>query len=587
MPPPSSSAALRHRAHIIATSVEEQEAALKEWRARARQNSETLHRLHSKIDAHKKTAETVKRGGRWLAECASLQRESVSCELDLGKAYASCTHLLPESLRSELAAQEAETMRLLNSLSESVMSVRKELQGLHRQAEEPSRQTLEALAKRLSGLRKELLKKKEATAVEAEKILSEDASNEGGQDAAMEALQSLVQARMETFEGLCGLSDGTLHAALVETYRSALQTAGTDAVSQAATAAAAGRGQKGDPTLTPAELRTVALLLKTYDGEMASGATAAAISDELCDRVRRAVPRFSKAAARRAVDEVLRQKRDRVYVRSVTLQYNKKTTELLESFKKAMTAEDEIVQMRNSMKDEARMREERQAKTQQELERLRGAREAKDALRRAEEEATRMEEEEKQQQVLRAREAEFQERLGRLRVYQQQQRELQEKERAVQQAIAEEAALQKAIQQEHNAKRVEERKKEYAEKRRLRRKQQEEIDELNRAHQRTLEAFFKGVERRLGVTCDAERVLQPTTSSQQEVPFVSFAEAAQCKLRGYTVEDVMRDPRVRLQLALLEAGLHQTPYGREVISRGYHVPAAQRASEDNPLRLEY
>ncbi|RNF02930.1 coiled-coil domain protein [Trypanosoma rangeli] len=583
MPPPKNSAALRHRAHIIAFSVEEQEAALMEWRAKARRDSEKLQCLHSKIDAHKKVTETVKREGRWLAACASLQREFISSDLELGKAYASCMHLLPESLRHELAKQGEQNMQLLNSLSAGVMSVRKALQELREHNEEPSQQTVQALAEKLSVLRKELLQKKLATDVEAAQILAEDARVEGSQDTPMEALQKLMQAKMETFEGLCESSDGTLHAALMETYRTALQTAGAAAVSQTA----AGKDQKSGVPFLPTELNTVSLILKTYDAEMESGTTASAVLDEVYDRVRRAVPHFTKTLARRAVDEALRQKRDRVYLRSVTLQYNKRATELLESFKKAMMAEEEIMQLRNSIKDEARVREERQYKAQKELERLREAREVKDALRRAEEEAKNMEEDEKRQQVLHAREAEFQERLGRLRVYQEQQRELQEKERAVQQALEEEAALKRAIQQDHNAKRVEERKREYAEKCRLRKKNQDEIAELNRAHQRALEAFFKGVERRLGVTCDAERVLQPTTSSQQEVPFVSFSEAAQYKLHGYTVDNFMRDPRFRLQLALFEAGLHQTPYGREVISGGYHVPVAQRASEDNPLRLEH
>ncbi|ESL12208.1 hypothetical protein TRSC58_00028 [Trypanosoma rangeli SC58] len=427
MPPPKTSAALRHRAHKIAFSVEEQEAALMEWRTKARQDSAKLHCLHSKIDTHKKLAETVKRGGRWLAECASLQREFISSDLELGKAYASCMYLLPESLRHELAKQEERNVQLLNSLNEGVMSVRKALQELREHNEEPSQQTVQALAEELSVLQKGLLQKKQATDVEAAQILLEDASVEGSQDAPMETLQRLMQAKMETFEGLCESSDRTLHAALMETYRTALQTAGADAVSQAA----AGKDPKSGVAFPPTELSTVSLILKTYDAEVESGATVSATLDEVCDRVQRAVPHFTKALARRAVDEALRQKRDRVYLRSVTLQYNKKATELLESFKRAMMAEEEIMQLRNSMKDEARMREERQCRAQKELERLREAREAKDALRRAEEEAEKLEEEEKRKQGTRAREAEFQERLGRLRVYRgaRRRRELRGEER--------------------------------------------------------------------------------------------------------------------------------------------------------------
>ncbi|KAF8299750.1 hypothetical protein TcYC6_0064670 [Trypanosoma cruzi] len=583
MPPPKKSVALRHRAHMIASSVEDQEAALMEWRARAQQGKETLQRIRSKMDAHKKSAETTKRGGRWLAEWTSLQREAVSRDLELSKAYASCAHLLPQSLRNKLAEQEEQKNELLGYLSERVTRIRKELEQLHKQKNQPSQEALRTLSESISALRKELLEKK-VTDVEAEKMICGEANGETDEQSPMETLQRLIQSTMMTFDGICESIDGKINAALVETYRNALQTEGENTTSRAA---ACTDRRVGTVLQSQNDLRTVSLILKTYDSEVESGTTAAAISEELYDRVQRALPHLSKMSARRVVDEALRQKRGRVYMRSVTLQYKKRTTELLESFKKAVMAEEEIMKMRNAISEEARMREERQQKTQEELERLRIAREAKDASRRAEEEAKKMEEDEKHQKLLCIREAEFQERLRRLREYQEEQRELQEKERVVQQALAEENALKKAIQKDHNAKRVEERKKEYEEKCRLRKKHQEEMEELRKAHQRTLETFFKGIERRLGVTYDAERVLQPTTSSQQSVPFVSFSEASQFNVHGYTVDDIMKDPRFRLQLALMEAGLHQTPYGREVISRGYHVPAAQRPSEDNPLRMEY
>ncbi|EKF26427.1 hypothetical protein MOQ_009877 [Trypanosoma cruzi marinkellei] len=585
MPPPKKSVVLRHRAHMIASSVDDQEAALMEWRARAQQGKETLQRIRSKIDAHKKLAETTKRGGRWLVEWTSLQREAVSCDLELSKAYAACAHLLPQSLRNELAKQEEQKVELLGDLSERVMRIRKELERLQEQKNQPSQEALRTLSESISALRKELREKKKATDVEAEKMMRGEANGETDQQQSpMETLQKSIQSTMKTFDGICESIDGKINAALVETYRNALQTEGENTTSQAA---AATDRRVGTVVQSQNDLRTVSLILKTYDSEVESGTTAAAISEELYDRVQRALPHLSKMSARRVVDEALRQKRERVYMRSVILQYKKRSTELLESFKKAVMAEEEIMKMRNAIREETRMREERQQKAQEELERLRVIREAKDASRRAEEEAKKAEEDEKHQKLLCVREAEFQERLRRLKEYQEEQRELQEKERVIQQALAEENALKKAIQKEHNAKRVEERKKEYEEKCRSRRKHQEEMEELRKAHQKTLETFFKGIERRLGVTCDAERVLQPTTSSQQSVPFVSFSEASQFTLHGYTVDDVMKDPRFRLQLALMEAGLHQTPYGREVISRGYHVPAAQRPSEDNPLRMEY
>ncbi|PWU87278.1 hypothetical protein C3747_488g7 [Trypanosoma cruzi] len=151
MPPPKKSVALRHRAHMIASSVEDQEAALMEWRARAQQGKETLQRIRSKMDAHKKSAETTKRGGRWLAEWTSLQREAVSRDLELSKAYASCAHLLPQSLRNKLAEQEEQKNELLGYLSERVTRIRKELEQLHKQKKPAvSRSAADTLRKHLS-----------------------------------------------------------------------------------------------------------------------------------------------------------------------------------------------------------------------------------------------------------------------------------------------------------------------------------------------------------------------------------------------------------------------------------------------------
>ncbi|RNC45831.1 coiled-coil domain protein, partial [Trypanosoma cruzi] len=411
MPPPKKSVALRHRAHMIASSVEDQEAALMEWRARAQQGKETLQRIRSKMDAHKKSAETTKRGGRWLAEWASLQREAVSRDLELSKAYASCAHLLPQSLRNKLTEQEEQKNELLGYLSERVTRIRKELERLHKQKNQPSQEALRTLSESISALRKELLEKK-VTDVKAEKMICGEANGETDKQSPMETLQRLIQSTMKTFDGICESIDGKINAALVETYRNALQTEGENTTSQAA---ACIDRRVGTVLQSQNDLRTVSLILKTYDSEVESGTTAAAISDELYDRVQRALPHLSKMSARRVVDEALRQKRGRVYMRSVILQYKKRSTELLESFKKAVMAEEEIMKMRNAISEEARMREERQQKTQEELERLRIAREAKDASRRAEEEAKKMEEDEKHQKLLCSREAEFQERLRRLR----------------------------------------------------------------------------------------------------------------------------------------------------------------------------
>ncbi|KEG10320.1 coiled-coil domain protein [Trypanosoma grayi] len=579
MPPRKTSAALRHRSHIIASSAEEQEAALTEWRAKARQDGEKLRRIASRIERQKKSTTTTERGGRWLAERTALDRETMSAGLELAKAWASCAALLPEVLLKEWAEQDQRCAELSRWLGARLKSVRRDLHVLRPPSGEASREAVTALRARLWELREENAEAKRVVDQEVE-----EGEEEPKQDAPTKTLEGLTQSVMETFAKICETKKESLHVGLIETYRGALQAEEEKALSQVV----AGRDKMNAHMLTSSDIRTVSLILRTYDSAMGSGVGATpVVTEDVYDRVQQVLPHASAPSVRLAVNEVLRQKRDRLRVRSVALQYKKKSSELLDSFEKAISAEEDVMKMQICMAEETKQREERQQKTHEELERLRAVRDARDAARREEETAKRTEEEEKQQQILRLREAEFQERLKRLQEYQEQQRQLQEKERAVQQAMAEEEALKKAIEREHNAKRVEERKREYEEKCRVRRRHQEEAEEFRAAREKTLEAFFKGVERKLGVTCDAGRVLQGTASSQQNVPYVSFSEAAQCVVHGYTVNDIMRDPRFRLQLALMEAGLHQTPYGREVLSSGFHVPAAQRPSEDNPLRMEY
>lgn len=584
MPPRNISAALRRRAPVLSSSAEEQEAAIKEWRAKTLQDQQALHRISAKIDAHKKSAKTTKREERWLQTCSSLRKEATALELELGKAWVSCAHLLPEVLLKERAKEEELNVELSGFLSLRVMGVRKELQSHLQRQDETLREVLTTLREKISALRRDLAEEKRLVDVRAKELLSEDTEKEAAEDiSAEDTLQKLAQSTMATFARLCEVTAGGPSTALVEIYRNALQMERDNAMTQLT---ATNDGREG-PLMSRSDLRTVALVLKTYGNELDSGGNMSLVSSDVYDCVRRVLPHLNEMSAKQAVNEVQRQKRERLRVRSVTLQYKKRSAELLESFEEAAVAEKEVTKMQSRIEEEARAREERRQKTQRELERLRAVRREKDTARRAEEEARRMEDEEKHQEVLRIREAEFQERLRRLREYQEQQSQLQEMERAVQQAIAEENALKRAMQQEHNAKRVEERKREYEEKCLLRKRRQQEVEELNAARKRTLEAFFQGVERRLGVTCDTQRVLQPTVSSQQNVSFVSFSEAAHCNVPGFTADDLMRDPRFRLQLALLEAGLHQTSYGREVLSRGFQVPAAQRPSEDNPLRMEY
>ncbi|ORC86939.1 coiled-coil domain protein [Trypanosoma theileri] len=585
--PPKMTPAQRHRSHILASSVEAQEAAIMEWRAKSQEDEKTLRCISSKIKGHKKSVEKTRRGGRWLAEHNSLNREAISCELDFEKAWTSCAALLPEVLSRERDGQEYRYAELLKMLGTPILNLRKQLHSLSQEKGNHIFEDLETMRKELLALRDHFSEAKKMVDAEAEDLLQRQGTEEEGeemsQEMPLEVFHKEVQSTMDTFESLCAEKCGNEHKDLIETYRTAIETEVENAKSQLLRI----KGASTANIFPTGDLRTVSLIMKTFNSVPETGGETSTVSEDLYNNIHQILPHLPRTSLRLVVDEVLRQKRERVQVRSIMLYYRRKISELLESFEKAIAAEEEIVKLQVSIQEESRLRGERQQKTHEELARLRALREERDAIRRNEEEAKRMEEEKKQQEILRIREAEFQERLKRLQLYQEQQKLLQEKERAVQQAAAEEEELKKMMQREHNAKRVEERRLEYEEKCRQRKKHQQEVEELKAAREKNLENFFKGVERRLGVTSDPERVLQGTVSSQQSVPFVSSSQAAKVTVNGYTMNDVMRDPRFRLQIALMEAGLHQTPYGREVMCRGFHVPAAQRPSDENPFRMKY
>ncbi|KAH9598378.1 hypothetical protein LSM04_004856 [Trypanosoma melophagium] len=587
MPPRKVTPAERHRSHILASSVEAQEAAIMEWRARSQQDEKKLRSIASKIKGHKKSAEMTRRGGRWLAESASLDREAIACELDFEKTWTSCAALVPEVISKEREEQEQRYVELLKMLGTPILNVRRQLHTLSQENSNHFYEDLVTIREELSALREQLSEAKKMVDSEAEELLHrQESENEGeelNREMPLEIFHREVQSTMDTFARLCTEKCGNVHRDLVQTYQTAIEAEVESTKSQLLRITQSSTAN----TFPTGDLRTVSLIMKTFKNVPKTGAGTPNISEDLYDNVHQILPHIPRTSLRLVVDEVLRQKRERIQVRSIMLQYKRKSSELLESFEKAIVAEEEIMKLQNCIEEEARLCGERKQKMHEELARLRTLRGERDAIRRKEEETKKMEEEKKHQELLRIREAEYQERLKRLQLYQEQQKILQEKERAVQQALAEEEELKKMMHREHNAKRVEERRLEYEEKCRLRKRQQQEVEELKAAREKNLENFFKGVERRLGVTSDPVRVLQGTVSSQQSVPFVSSSQAATIAVHGYTVNDVMRDPRFRLQLALMEAGLHQTPYGREVMCRGFRVPAAQRPSEENPFRLNY
>ncbi|KAG8344033.1 hypothetical protein TRVL_05139 [Trypanosoma vivax] len=571
---------LRHESSSMAFSAETQAAAVAEWRARAQRDSEVLSRITSRIKTHKKSAEANKLRGRWLAERAALERETASSQLEYDKAWAKISNLVPEPVVVEQGVCERKWLELLNSFRAPIADIRRECSVVRQRPDTITREDVVALRTELSNFRNELSEAIKAAEREMESVSE---TEETERDFPIDVLRGMIQSSMESFTTISESRVGKPNKQLVDIYRNALEDEGNNVINQLE----ACRSGKRSATEWGMDLRKVSMILKTYGSASMGDAETPVLPRDIYDRVQQSMPGVSLESVRAAVDEVVRQKQERLLVRSLTLQYKRRSSELLRSFEKALVADEEIAKVVNCMCEEARLREERRKEKHEELEQLRAIREAKNLAQQEADEARAKVERERQQKILRIREAEFQERLRQLQLYQEQQKELQEKENAIKQALAEEEAMKKALQSEQNAKRVAERQKEYQEKCRLRKERQHELEKLKTAREKTLEAFFKGIEQRLGVACDPERVMRGTASSMQSEAFVPFAEAARYVLHGYSEDDVQRDPRFRLQLALLEAGLHKTAYGREVITQGYRVAAAQQPSGDNPFSLNF
>ncbi|CBH13506.1 hypothetical protein, conserved [Trypanosoma brucei gambiense DAL972] len=577
MPPRRAVMLPRQQLRTMAFSVDDQEAALAEWQSRARTDKLVFKDITLKIAHQRKSAEEVSRGGRWLAEHAALEREVVSCAFDFEKAWASCSSLLPEAAVRERAGMEERCESIHRSLKKTIGGLQKECRDLHKKEANVMPDGVNTLREKISTMREEISESIKVIEHEVESLLNEMEESEN--ILPIETVQTLVRSSLELLDSVCESMVCKPNPRLVKTFRDAIEVGGEEAVSRLMSTERTG----ATVDLSSSDIRKISLVLKTYTSLSTLGSEKPDLPGDVYNRVHQSLPDMSRDKVRLAVNEVLRQKREKALARTVTLQFKKKSLELLKSFEKAAAADEEIGRLVADMEEEAKLREEQQRKKHRELDELRAVREAKELARRDEEEARRKEEEERTQRVMRAREIEFQERLKQLHLYQEQQKELQEKEIELRRALAEEEAIQKAIRGERNAKRVVERQKEYEEKCRLRKKRQQDLEEIKAARAKTLEAFFNGVRQQLGVEADPERVLQGTVSSKQNEAYVPFAEAARYTVHGYTADEVAKDPRFRLQLALLEAGLHKTAYGREVISRGYRVSAAQRPSDDNPL----
>ncbi|CAD2222585.1 hypothetical protein AGDE_08608 [Angomonas deanei] len=240
--------------------------------------------------------------------------------------------------------------------------------------------------------------------------------------------------------------------------------------------------------------------------------------------------------------------------------------------------------MNDSLQEEARAREAAANKLHQELEAKRAVYDEKVAAELEKQKEIQAEAERVEAEMRAKRNEEFQERLERFREYEAAKKVLQEEEERMKKQQEEEEARNRAERMLVNGGRVKYRQQETKERMEERKRQEESLNELKRQKALALERFFASVDEKIGVESDPSRILQGTVSSEQRP-----AETANTSpsLHGYTDDQVMKDPRARLFHALLEVGLHQGPYAREVMSRGYRVSPAQQTSDTNPFRGDF
>lgn len=304
----------------------------------------------------------------------------------------------------------------------------------------------------------------------------------------------------------------------------------------------------------------------------------------VCERVHDLLPRLSRAQVRAAVTEAQRRRLQRSRCKAAIRDYQRAVADILlcyETAVRTMQEQERAKEMRDMKRQQA---EERQHELHTVLERQR---EVYHARKNAENEIIM-----RQQAVAQAvaasaqtrRASELQKRLRALAAYEHDRALAQEKERQLQHLRAQEEEAEKVVRMEINSKRVTYRQQQREERQRLRQRHEQEVAELTRRKEKSLQCFFRLVEKNMSVQTDPQRVRKHTVASAINDQYVTAAERALTNCTGFTDEQVMRDPRVRLYHALLEAGLHTTSYGREMCTRGYHMPPAQRASENNPLK---
>lgn len=543
-----------------------QAAALDEWKRRNAQHKKTANSLQRKVQKLRSDSEAVRKASQWLQERDRLNREQEACEAYLQSSYKELGLLVYDPRHTE---REMELAALKPLLLQQLRDVGALTHGTPNHATSPTDS--------LTRLRDWIALEMEDARAAAAALTSSEAHSVGS--TVEEDIRAAARKAEETFMRLCDLykpSDGLQHI-----FAAAMASAEAEA-----------RARLDDLQLSSLNsvdadvLHTVVLIIKM--GHQARQFNLSAASQAaLAERVTAVFPDLTPAQVRQAIDAGLTVRHAQAAARAALADYQRGVAALVSSCESAFVVAKRAEEERLEKVEAARRRDSEQANRHARLAERRASHEDLLRRRRSEEEQRRRAAAAKADALQSKRAAEFQERLALLQTFEAHRTLLRQKERELQEMKARAAEEERAARMQHNEARVEYRRAQEEERRRHQKAQEEEVAALQREKQQALERFFASVDKQLGVEADPLRIFKATSSSAQTESYETLAQTTRPSIAGFSDEQIMKDPRVRLYHALLAAGLHTTPYGREVVTRGYHVAPSQMSSENNPLRGQF
>ncbi|EPY20466.1 coiled-coil domain containing 148 [Strigomonas culicis] len=539
------------------STVEDQIEALRKWKEVSEERGRKGVAIASKITSQKKNSENIKKKRAWLLEREKLYLEEEELQ-DLYDMALRNVSIWRDVIHETSPSEGTLDFKLhfrdrLHHLSSQVHSC----SAADRQDE---------IRKEMNELKREVVQQREREVENLKQLESEEVECLKKDRVDVELLFTQCEERFNRLRDSC-LADSNL----VSIFGVALDNEKRLALQKLVDC-------RAPPYTLPENVLSCAALALKMTSKMKGHQRST--NADLAGRVKASFPQLTMAQAQLAIDEAAALRTEHILIKSIAIDYRRSTQSMLSAFEDALQTAENMKSLQRALAEDALEQKDRQEKMHQALEEQRELYRMKVQLEQQERDKQAVKEGKRQEALKEKRLQEFQERLEKLQMYEEKQKMMKQKEEELRQVKEREDELQKLLRMEKNVKRVQFRKDEYAARQQERTQREEELAEMEKQKQDALKRFFASVEESIGVEADPQRILQGTASSEQKP---TDTEISAMTVYGYTDDQVMKDPRVRLFHALLEAGLHKGPYAREVMSRGYHVPPAQQMSEMNPF----